>query len=280
MAEGRIEHPEVAGTQAGVPGGGPPGGPAGAAKAKAMTAQMPQPGAVPGQAKDDGGRYVDEKGMPLGAGATAPPEFKRMPVFLNLLIDQREVSRLLVECANSPLPIEVRQVRVSPAEQSTTPAAGRQHSQGLNMGGGGGPNGGRPRPFAARNSDEERDKNPYDVIVEISGIIYIFNPPDQAKLAPVGEAASETPASEPAAADAAEGDTAPAGATDAAAGAAAVEAPAGGTPEGAAGAGDDADEPAADAPASAKKPAAGKKPAEDESTEDQPTETDQEEARP
>ncbi len=282
MAEGRIEHPEVAGALAGVPGGAPPGGPAGAGKSKAMTAQMPQPGVVPGQAKDDSGRYVDEKGMPLGAGATAPPEFKRMPVFLNLLIDQREISRLLVECANSPLPIEVRQVRVSPAEQSTTPAGGRQpHNQGLNMGGSGGPNGGRPRPFAAKNSDEERDKNPYDVIVEISGIIYIFNPPDQAKLAPVGEAAGETPASESAGADAAEGDTAPAGATDAAAteAPAAAEVPAGGTPEGAAGAGDDADEPAADTPASAKKPAAGKKPTEEESTEDQPTEMDQEEAR-
>ena len=34
--------------------------------------------------------------------------------------------------------------------------------------------------------DDARDKSPYDVIIELQGIIYIFNPPDQVKLAPPG----------------------------------------------------------------------------------------------
>ncbi len=87
--------------------------------------QGPTPGA-PGQpTKSDEGRYVDDKGMPLTAGSTAPPEFKRMPVYMQLLIDQREIARLLVECANSPLPIEVRQFRVTPADPSVLSFAGR-----------------------------------------------------------------------------------------------------------------------------------------------------------
>ena len=74
MAEGRIEHPESACRSA-----GSSRRPSGAGKqAKMMSAQGPTPSATPGQSKGDEGRYVDEKGMPLAAGSTAPPEFKRI----------------------------------------------------------------------------------------------------------------------------------------------------------------------------------------------------------
>ncbi len=66
------------------------------------------------QAVQEEGRYVDATGQPLEKGAACAPEFKRMPVYLQLLMDQREVPKLLAECANSPLLIEVKQLRINP----------------------------------------------------------------------------------------------------------------------------------------------------------------------
>jgi len=120
------------------------------------------------------GRYVDEKGRPLPANQTGPPEFKRMPIHLRLIMDQRNVTELLSECANSPLPVEVRQVRLN------------NNSKGRQAGGGGMPGrlanplGGLADPQAQREGGE--DVNPFDMPVEIHGIIYIFNPPDEKKL--------------------------------------------------------------------------------------------------
>ncbi len=62
-------------------------------------------------------RYVDDKGNPLSADAAPPyPEFKMMPIRMRLYIDQRKIAKLLVECANSAMPIEVRRVRIKPGE--------------------------------------------------------------------------------------------------------------------------------------------------------------------
>ena len=68
-------------------------------------------------------RYVDDKGMPLSYDSSSPPlyakhpyaEFKIMPVCMRLVMDQKRLPRLLVECANSKMPIEVRRVRISTA---------------------------------------------------------------------------------------------------------------------------------------------------------------------
>jgi hypothetical protein len=60
-------------------------------------------------------RYVDDKGNPLtGDPSAAFPEFKMMPISMKLYIDQRKIAKLLVECANSAMPIEVRRVRINP----------------------------------------------------------------------------------------------------------------------------------------------------------------------
>ena len=64
-------------------------------------------------------RYVDDKGKPVPYMRDYPfakhpcDEFKRMPIHLSFLMDQRRLPRLLVECANSTMPIEVQQVRIS-----------------------------------------------------------------------------------------------------------------------------------------------------------------------
>jgi hypothetical protein len=147
---------------------------------------------------------------------------KRLPVRIKLGIDQRKLHELLVQCGNSPLTIEVRQVRVNPTAGAAT------QRPGFNSGGsaddpwsqfgggsdpfssdpfssdpfssdpfssddsggsfnGGGFNGGG---FARRQTNaESKDKNTqYDVTVELYGIIYIYNPVDESILGPKQEA--------------------------------------------------------------------------------------------
>jgi hypothetical protein len=83
-----------------------------------------------------------------------------MPVVMRLIMDQREISRLLVECANSPLPVEVRQFRLH-SKRTTKP--GQQASGSSAVG-------------------SDKDQSSYDMLVEVAGIIYIFNPPDRVTL--------------------------------------------------------------------------------------------------
>ena len=61
------------------------------------------------------GRYIGEDNTPLKAEDKPPySEFNMMPVCLKLAIDQRHIPDLLVSCANSAMPIDVKHVRVSP----------------------------------------------------------------------------------------------------------------------------------------------------------------------
>lgn len=80
-------------------------------------------------------RYVDLNGNPLPADAKPPfAEFKMMPVRMYLLVDQRRLHRLLANCANSSMPVEVRRVRIRP-EQGLDMSA---FSAAAMMGGAGG----------------------------------------------------------------------------------------------------------------------------------------------
>ncbi|MDZ7617625.1 MAG: hypothetical protein U1E05_11505 [Patescibacteria group bacterium] len=141
------------------------------------------------------GRYVDEQGMPLSAMQfeTQPPyaEFRMMMVHMNLFMHQRRLPKLLVECANSAMPIQVVRVRINPGKggSGTLDSIGGQgksggKSKGIygegGMGGGGGSRG------APATADEEHDY----ANIEVFGIIYIYNPPDLAKLG-TGAAATE-----------------------------------------------------------------------------------------
>jgi len=127
----------------------------------------------------DEGRYVNEQGKPIEAGAAGRLEFNRMPVHMKLIMDQREIDKLLVELANSPLPVDVRQVRLRPDK-----------SYGMRPGVDAAPAHGLGRVIRLANDD---DKNPYEMLVEIHGIIYIFSPPDNTKLGQPAEG-SEQPA--------------------------------------------------------------------------------------
>ena len=54
----------------------------------------------------DENRYVSADGKPLAGGTTANDQFKRMPISLRLIIDQREINRLSGGVRQPPLPVE------------------------------------------------------------------------------------------------------------------------------------------------------------------------------
>ena len=141
-------------------------------------------------------RYVDKDNNPLPAdtlkaAATGTNEedaylavAKRMPVRMRLRIDQRQLNKFLVECGNGDLMLEVLQVRINPDGQDVTGMAG-----GTSTGGGGrsrfgGGRFGRPSGGSrgAETSADSQQEEPWDVEVEVYGIIYIFNPPSIARL--------------------------------------------------------------------------------------------------
>ena len=156
-------------------------------------------------------RYVDEKGKPLPSIPEYPyakhpyAEFKMMPIRMNLVMDQRRLPKLLVECANSNMPIEVKRVRIlkSRGQHAGFRSGGGRHgwAGGPAMGGprGGGFRGPVRQPGfeggdrAMRTATDKQESGTFDVPVEIYGVIYIYNPPDREKLG-TGAASAEKPA--------------------------------------------------------------------------------------
>ncbi|MCY2994117.1 MAG: hypothetical protein NTY19_40500 [Planctomycetota bacterium] len=140
---------------------------------------------------------------------------KRMPIRLRLVVDQRRLYRLLTECGNCSLPVEIRQVRInrkggssgggmdlgggsnyampgSGGEMSggpgqsdfgmspgTSPSGYEAGSAGMGMGMGSGPGMGTADMTKRSQVSSASD---YDVTVELQGIIYIYNPVDKSRL--------------------------------------------------------------------------------------------------
>ncbi len=102
---------------------------------------------------------------------------------LNLTVDELRWDRLLLELANSPLPLEVREVRINIASDSNGDAAGHA---------------GQHRP-----QQPEGDKGPIrNITLELRGVAYLINPPnaqslgltDEAPAAPADNGAPGAPA--------------------------------------------------------------------------------------
>jgi len=151
-----------------------------------------------------GGRYVDASGAPLMEAEEAlAGQFRRMPVYLNFLADQRYISDILVSCANCPMPIDVKWVTINPdATQDFSFAASTSTGMGGSSGFGSGSgmmsssmsSGSRPRStgMGARppggGSSMSRGTGTsnvnfgsHAVQIEIYGCINIFSPPDRKK---------------------------------------------------------------------------------------------------
>jgi len=153
-------------------------------------------------------RYVDTNFNLLAANAPPPyAEFNMVPVRMQLVVQQQKIPKLLVECANSTMPIEVRAVRLwyatGPPLDIAAPAGTPGADAGRDMG---------IRTIARTlgrtetSTTGQPEGDGKDVPVEIEGIVYIFNPPDKAKLgtgtgaagqvAPSGEESPEQPPDE------------------------------------------------------------------------------------
>ena len=168
-------------------------------------------------------RYIDDKRQPLPfqpqfPHATHPyAEFKMMPIRMMLVMDQRKIPKLLVECANSNMPIEVSRVRLlkTQVQASGLGSSAGGMGGGFGMGGGygaggmgmggyapprGGPMGGG---MVSGAGGPPQETGQFDVPVEIHATIYIYNPPDQEKLG-TGAASTAPPAGTPAATPAAQ----------------------------------------------------------------------------
>ncbi len=175
-------------------------------------------------------RYVNQLGTPL-RGDEKPPfeEYNMMPIHMRLWMNQRKIVNLIVNLANSSMPIEVRRVSIRPGEQGSAidfsrflpskepggsmgRSSGRPGMSGMPssgfMPGGEGPRygvGGGSRPgggmggYADSDQLDPDERDPLDLPVEIDGIIYIFNVPKREKLGTGTVATAAAAATAPAA---------------------------------------------------------------------------------
>lgn len=131
-------------------------------------------------------RYLDAEGNPITVpsgpfdASVLGQEYKRLPIRMSLVMDQRWLSHLISECANAPLQVEVQQVRINPTDEG----GGRSGYSGLR-----GRSRGRSRgvPMESRRSGSRSGAMvfPQDPSVQrivIQGMIYIFNQPDTSVL--------------------------------------------------------------------------------------------------
>ncbi|MDR0704386.1 MAG: hypothetical protein LBF88_05290 [Planctomycetaceae bacterium] len=158
-------------------------------------------------------RYVDDKAKPLRADEKAPfDQFNRMPICLRLIVDQRRIPEILVNCANCSMPIDVLWVRINPAatkpfdlgayDPSITASgnAGGGGGSGMSdMGDGGGyrSSGGGRTTATADDTQVQIDSigglyGTDAIPIEIYGCINIFNPVEHGGLQQQEEPTTET----------------------------------------------------------------------------------------
>jgi hypothetical protein len=119
---------------------------------------------------------------------------KRIPVQMDLVMDQRSIQKLLAACGTAPLKIDVRHVSILPKSSKAGGFGGMAGGEmGGEMGGEGmssmggfgsseseggfeGFGGGGP------STQSEEDEYPLDMNVKVTGLIYFYNPPSKQSL--------------------------------------------------------------------------------------------------
>ena len=116
---------------------------------------------------------------------------KRIPVQMDLVMDQRSIQKLLAACGTAPLKIDVRHVSILPKSAKRGGVGGMQSSMdmgGEGMGTMGGFGGGESEGGfeggggAGPGSQPEEDEYPLDMNVKVTGLIYFYNPPSKQSL--------------------------------------------------------------------------------------------------
>jgi hypothetical protein len=163
-------------------------------------------------------RFVDANGKPLGAADLATPpfyEYRLMPWRARLTVDDRKWDRLMVMFRNTALPLEIRQVRVNPTDDTGMGGMGGRY--GARDGGGGrggygstggsrggygstgGSRGGYGSAGGSRGGYGASRESPFgggalaptnNMILELRGVAYLVNPPDFSKIGVPGGASS------------------------------------------------------------------------------------------
>jgi hypothetical protein len=187
----------------GMEAGGPEGaGGPGAGREGMDPGAMGMEGGVEGEGADPDAallnyRYVDQQGAAIpDSSAGLGTEYRRLPIRMKLYMDQRWIPKILVECANAPLPVEVQRLRINAGQSGAGFDGSMMGGGGPGMGGGYGREGGAS--FAPGGGMQAAGVNSEFAEVDIQGLVYIFNQPDAAALAVPGEegaAAPETVAS-------------------------------------------------------------------------------------
>ncbi|WP_199186978.1 hypothetical protein [Blastopirellula marina] len=152
-------------------------------------------------------RYVDKDYKKIDAetlktAMTAPTNedyylavAKRLPVRMRMTIDQRKIDKLLVECGNADLMLEVRQLRLNPTASTGGGFAGGFGGGGFGGGpgfeGGGGFEGDMGGMPGMPGGGNVKADNRYDVPIEVYGIVYIYNPVNKELLGITNESESE-----------------------------------------------------------------------------------------
>jgi hypothetical protein len=144
-----------------------------------------------GAAPAPGGEATPPPASDAGAASGAPldltsfgQEYKRVPIRMALRMEQRWLPRLIAECANEPLQVEVQEVRINPPEGINSTGGGPGGGMGFRPGEGG-PGG--ASVFQEEPSIQTFQSQTEIVNVIIQGTIYIFNKPNQAILQTPGE---------------------------------------------------------------------------------------------
>ena len=152
---------------------------------RAPAAPSPDSDAPTGPVSVDDGlmnwRYVDMKAKPLMGSelASQPGEYRLSPWRLTLVVDQRQLDKVLIAFRNTVMPLEIKQVRVNPAV--TTPLIGG--------GAGAGGYGERRDSYGSGQSTLDMEGT---VTVELRGVGYLFNAPDAKKIGGGGADAEAT----------------------------------------------------------------------------------------
>jgi hypothetical protein len=153
-------------------------------------------------------RYVDATGAAIPDASTdTGGECRRLPVRMQLYMNQQAIPDLLAMCANAALPIEVQRVRINSSESgagfdtalavagpegggATDGRGGLDGGRGGSgySGGRGGLDGGASVPMGA--------SSPGMATVEVTGIVYIYNQPDAAVLSVPGGDTTDVAASD------------------------------------------------------------------------------------
>lgn len=194
-----------------------------------LGAGVPGSGPVLNAVDPLGNRYIDEKFSPIADGTevreavnnptiekTALGVAKRLPVRLRFKMDTRKIAELLVACANAPLMLEVKQLRIArpPAPAAAADRSGTMvttdvapMSRGADGPPGGIPRGmdrdeiglrprrgmgdGPPRGIPGMGNQNQEDEAaemlmdrsqrsfPFDDYVEVFGLVYIYNRPNE-----------------------------------------------------------------------------------------------------